>query len=388
MLDQESRHPMNNKSLPFRGALISSGVMAFSGIGDAILYPILPIYGKELGFSAFWIGIFLSVNRFVRILSNTAMANLIGKLGMKRVLIITSIITVSTTAAYGLKIGLIGFLLARILWGLSYSGLKIATLNYAALAKKNEGLAFGATQSIKSLGAALALLTAPWLIQSLGIQNGFFLLAAISLLAVLLSLLLPDIRTRVERVKNRKTFYPNPINLLVFTLSIGIDGILVVVLADLFYSDYGNTSRLLIVVSSYLLLKRLFMVGVSFVAGLVSLRISTIKLFNTSVALCLLALILIAGGYLVFGLVMAFVFNAIVVTFTPLISISTDNNKLQAISGVSTWWDMGAALGAFLGILLIEQFGREKLFLTIASLIATMFINFIVQNGKRNRAIL
>lgn len=362
--------------------------MAFSGIGDAILYPILPIYGKELGFSAFWIGMFLSVNRFVRILSNTAMANLIGKLGMKRMLIITSIITVSTTAAYGLKIGLIGFLLARILWGLSYSGLKIATLNYAALSKKNEGLAFGATQSIKSLGAALALLTAPWLIQSLGMQNGFFLLAAISLLAVLLSLLLPDIRTRVERVKNRKTFYPNPINLLVFTLSIGIDGILVVVLADLFYSDYGNTSRLLVVVSSYLLLKRLFMVGVSFVAGLVSLRISTIKLFNTSVALCLLSLILIAGGYLVLGLVMAFVFNAIVVTFSPLISISTDNNKLQAISGVSTWWDMGAALGAFLGILLIEQFGREKLFLTIASLIATMFINFIVQNGKRNRAIL
>ncbi|MBK8504794.1 MAG: MFS transporter [Saprospiraceae bacterium] len=380
---------MNFKSPPFRGALVSSGVMAFSGLGDAILYPILPIYGKELGFSAFWIGMFLSVNRFVRILSNTAMANAIGKLGMKRVLTITAAVAVMTTAVYGLKIGLIGFLFARVLWGLSYSGLKIATLNYAAMVKKNTAVVFGAAQSIQSLGAVFALLIGPWILQSLGIQNGFILLAIISSGAILFTLLLPEMKTRGQSVLNRKTFYPNPINLLVFILSIGIDGILVVVLADLFSANYDTTSRLLVAVSSYLLLKRLFMVGISLVVGLISLRLSPIQLFNSSVALCLLSLILIAGGYLVLGVTMAFVFNAIVVTFSPLMGVSRcSDSTLQVISGISTWWDMGASIGAFLGILLIEQFGREKLFLIIAGLIATMFINFIVQNGKRNRAVL
>ncbi len=38
------------KGSPFWGALSSSGVMAFAGLGDALLYPILPIYGAELGF--------------------------------------------------------------------------------------------------------------------------------------------------------------------------------------------------------------------------------------------------------------------------------------------------------------------------------------------------
>ncbi len=34
----------------FRGALRASGVMAFASLGDAILYPLLPIYGVELVF--------------------------------------------------------------------------------------------------------------------------------------------------------------------------------------------------------------------------------------------------------------------------------------------------------------------------------------------------
>lgn len=363
--------------------------MAFSGIGDAMLYPILPIYGKELGFSAFWIGIFLSVNRFVRILANTTMANFIGKLGMKKVLIITSILAVLTTMAYGLKIGLIGFLMARILWGLSYSGLKIATLNYAALVKNNNGLAFGASQSIKSLGAAFALLIGPWIMKSVGIQSGFLLFGAVGLLGVLLALYLTDLRMQAKTVLTRKTFYPNPINLLVFILSLGIDGILVVVLADLFAADYDNTTSLLVIVAFYLLLKRLLMVAVSFVAGLISIKVNPIRLFNISVIFCLLSFFLIVAGQLVLGVLSAFIFNAIVVTFAPLISVANDeHNALQAISGVSTWWDMGAAIGAFLGIILIEHLGREKLFLLIAGFIALTFVNFIIQNGKRNRTIL
>lgn len=389
MLNQESHHSMKRKSPPFRRALLSSGVMALSGLGDAILYPILPIYGKELGFSAFWIGVFLSVNRFVRILANTTMAMIIGKLGMKKVLIVTSTISVLTTMAYGLRIGLIGFLIARILWGLSYSGLKIATLNYAALAKKNFGLAFGATQSIKSLGGVSALLIGPWVMQSVGIQNGFFVLAAFALLGVFLTFQLSEIEVVAETVTNRRTFFPNPINLLVFILSLGIDGILVVTLADLFAADYHNPAALLVAVAFYLLLKRLFMVGVSVLAGFVSIKVDPTKLFNFAVFFCLLSFFLIAGGFLAAGVLLAFVFNAVVVTFAPLISISEGNhNALQAISGVSTWWDMGAAMGAFLGIILIEQLGRESLFLIIAGFISLTFINFILQNGKSNRAIL
>lgn len=75
---------LNAQSPSFRGALQASGVMAFAGLGDAILYPILPIYGKDLGFSVFFIGLLLSVNRFVRILANTQIANLVNYIGMRK----------------------------------------------------------------------------------------------------------------------------------------------------------------------------------------------------------------------------------------------------------------------------------------------------------------
>jgi len=162
-----------SKSSSFRGALISSGVMAFAGLGDALLYPILPVYGKEMGFSVFIIGLLLSVNRFVRIIANTPIANIVGKLGMKKVLIICSSLAVITTIFYGLKFGVITFFIARIVWGLSYSGLKIATLNYAAQVKKKSGLAFGYSKSIKSLGSLFVLWLCPILIASFGVESGF-----------------------------------------------------------------------------------------------------------------------------------------------------------------------------------------------------------------------
>ena len=153
-----------NQSSSFRGALRASGVMALAGLGDAVLYPLLPIFGKDLGFSVFFIGVLLSVNRFVRIFANTHIANLVNRIGMRNMLLITSSLAVITTFIYDLKLGMVAFLIARILWGLCYSGLKIATLNYASKSAQKSGLAFGLSESIKSLGTLFVLWFGPLVI--------------------------------------------------------------------------------------------------------------------------------------------------------------------------------------------------------------------------------
>ncbi len=86
MLNKVFSNTINFKALPNRRALISSGVMAFAGLGDAILYPILPVYAKELGLPIIYVGLLLSINRFVRIFANTWVANIIVKIGMKKAL--------------------------------------------------------------------------------------------------------------------------------------------------------------------------------------------------------------------------------------------------------------------------------------------------------------
>ena len=381
----------------FRGAIVSSGVVAFAGLGDALLYPVLPIYGKEMGFSVFAIGLLLSINRFVRIIANTPIANIVAKFGMRKVLIICSGLAVVTTIFYGIEWGVASFFIARILWGLSYSGLKIASLNYAAQVKSASGLAFGISRSINSLGALFTLLFCPMLIASVGVKNGFFVIAAISLVGVMLAFSLPSLNTSLptEKVKTYKTFYPDPVNLLVFILSVAIDGILVVALSYLLMNKYSSTDQLLAFVAFYLLLKRLFLFCLSLISGILTLKIRVIKLFNFSIVACFLGTLLIAFNYVIGGMLLAFLFNAIVVTFSPLVAIQLQKgkqNSLQAISSVSTWWDLGAATGAFVGIFLVEKLGSQNLFFILSFLIVILFTTFfnkyIFQNGKADRAAL
>lgn len=365
--------------------------MAFAGLGDAILYPILPVYAKELGLPIIYVGLLLSINRFVRIFANTWVANIIIKIGMKKVLFISTICAVTTTIIYGLELGILSFLIARIIWGLSYSGLKITTLNYASKVKENSGLIFGVSQSIKSLGALFILWLGPILVKQYGVNYGLFIIASISTIAILLVFLIPDSNyTSSSIVKSKITFSLTPMNILVGVLAVSIDGILVVVLANLFRTTIQNSEQLLIAVAGYLLMKRLFMAGISLISGFLSIKISSIKIFNFSVVITIISLLLIAFDYIILGITISFIFNTIIVTFSPLVAFkqNKNNNSLQAISSVSTWWDLGAGVGAFIGILLIEKIGHNYLFLTLFLLSTLLFINFIIQNGTKSRTII
>ncbi len=373
----------------FKGALTSSGIMAFAGLGDAILYPILPVYAENLDIPIIWVGLALSINRFVRIISNTWIANRINEIGMKKTLIISAILAIITTFFYGLKLGLTSFIIARIIWGLSYSGLKISTLNYAANVDKNSGFTFGLTQSIKSIGALIALWLGPLLIQKFGVEYGLFIIAGLGSISLILAFSLPNLKQApVSKIQTTKTFSFTSINLLIALLAIAIDGILVVVLATLLAPSAITTAQLLTLVASYLLLKRLAMAGVSLISGVISLKIKPLKLFNTAVIICIFALLLITFNFTIIGTIVAFIANAVVITFSPLIAIeqnATKTTTLQTISSVSTWWDLGAGLGAFLGIVLIQSIGQYYLFLTLALLIIVLYLNFIIENGKTNR---
>ena len=391
MLNKVFSNTINFKALPNRRALISSGVMAFAGLGDAILYPILPVYAKELGLPIIYVGLLLSINRFVRIFANTWVANIIVKIGMKKALFISTICAVITTILYGLELGILSFLIARIIWGLSYSGLKISTLNYASKVKENSGLIFGVSQSIKSLGALFVLWLGPILVKQYDVNNGLFVIASISTIAILLVFLIPNSsHTSTSIVKSKITFSLTPMNVLVGILAVSIDGILVVVLANLFRTTIQNSEQLLIVVAGYLLMKRLFMAGISFVSGFLSIKISSIKIFNFSVIITIISLLLIAFDFIILGIIIAFIFNTIIVTFSPLVAFkqSKNNNSLQVISSISTWWDLGAGVGAFIGILLIEKIGHTYLFLTLFLLSTLLFINFIIQNRTKSRTII
>ena len=97
-------------------------------MGDSILYVILPTNFEFFGITSymgipyeFWIGFILSINRFVRFFSNILSVKIFTKLGFRSTIFFACFLGAGSTLFYALFKGVILILIARIIWGFSYS---------------------------------------------------------------------------------------------------------------------------------------------------------------------------------------------------------------------------------------------------------------------------
>ena len=94
---------------------------AFSLLGDQLLYSVLPSYYTELGLEPIQVGIILSINRWIRLVTNRLAERLCRRLPL--MLLITLAFTLGSLLAfaYAFLRAFSLLLLARMLWGLSWS---------------------------------------------------------------------------------------------------------------------------------------------------------------------------------------------------------------------------------------------------------------------------
>src|SRR5690606_2788521 len=92
-------------------------LVGVSILGDTALYTVLPVYAAELGIPLVWVGVILSANRFVRLLSNPIAARLFERAGVAPVFMGGLVLAVVTTASYGLFTHVAVLVVARMLWG-------------------------------------------------------------------------------------------------------------------------------------------------------------------------------------------------------------------------------------------------------------------------------
>ena len=88
---------------PWRATLLSAVILSMAGLGDSFLYPTLPLRADQLGVPVIWIGVLLSINKFVRLGGNYAVALAIGRLGLKRIAILAVALAALSTILYGLS---------------------------------------------------------------------------------------------------------------------------------------------------------------------------------------------------------------------------------------------------------------------------------------------
>ncbi len=98
--------------------ILVSLAVAFSLLGDQALYAILPGNFESLGLSEVHVGLLLSANRWIRLLTNHVPERLIPRFGGTPLLVTALILGAVATAVYGLVPGFLALLAARSLWGL------------------------------------------------------------------------------------------------------------------------------------------------------------------------------------------------------------------------------------------------------------------------------
>ena len=169
------------ESSPTKLVFIVSGAVAFAIMGDSLLYAILPLAAGDLALSPGQVGLLLSANRLIRLFSNTWLSALFARFGPYRTFVISAILGVLTTAAYGLGWGFVVLLAARIAWGISWSGLRQGTFQSIwAGAGSDAGRLMGFSWGIVRGGSAISAVLGGFLFDYFGFQVSVWTIAAFS----------------------------------------------------------------------------------------------------------------------------------------------------------------------------------------------------------------
>ncbi|MEE9253802.1 MAG: MFS transporter [Pseudomonadales bacterium] len=174
---------------PSKAVVLVSSATAFSLLGDQALYAILPIYFTELGLLPFQVGILLSANRWIRLVTNHVAHVLAERFAPAPLFVGAFVLGATITFAYALYPTFALLLAARILWGLAWSFIR--HIGVLALLQDVPGTrtaqTMGYYNGISRLGSIGGLFGGALLFDLFGYTNTFWILGFLGLASVVLS---------------------------------------------------------------------------------------------------------------------------------------------------------------------------------------------------------
>ncbi len=185
--DSEGPPPIPERPASGRATVILAGVAtALSLLGDQALYAILPIHYESLGLSKIQVGILLSVNRFVRLLTNHLAAWLVHHIHSAFLFVGVLVLASALAFTYGLWPPFAVLVVARVLWGLCWSMIRqMGTMtSIRVMPGQQVGRTVGLYSGLSRAGSIAGLALGGFLFDELGMRLCFFTLAGLTLLGV------------------------------------------------------------------------------------------------------------------------------------------------------------------------------------------------------------
>jgi MFS family permease len=332
----------------WRAIIGSSSIMSLALLGDALLYAVLPAYAADFGLTLPWVGVMLSANRFVRVFAYGAIARLSHALGARRMCIGAAIMATLSTALYGLAQGPVIMLAARILWGLTYASLLLATLSYAVEYREKAGARVGVSQAIQRVGPILAMFGGAWLVGQVGPNTTFIVLGALTSLSIIVALSLPNNSiSETKRSQSTSLAKPKPIDILFFLQGYGVDGVFAVSITLIFARE-ASLSDAVMSGSALLAMRHLGEAIAAPLFGWIADRVGARKVFVSAAVLTTIGFVCVALGLTVFGALVMLLFRGALASLGPAVitqSLGEEDDAIGPLARMQAWRDLGAAFG-------------------------------------------
>jgi MFS family permease len=148
------------------------------------MYAVLPIYFKEIGLAPIHVGLILSANRWIRLLTNHIAEKAIARYNPAVLITTVLLLGAVITLAYAAFSQFIILLCARMMWGLCWSFLRQIGMMTAveSAPERNTAQIMGYFQGLVRIGSVCGLLFGGILFDLVGYRSAFLILGVVSLL--------------------------------------------------------------------------------------------------------------------------------------------------------------------------------------------------------------
>jgi MFS family permease len=171
---------------PSRTTVFTASATALSILGDQALYALLPLYFQDIGLVPIQVGILLSANRWVRLLTNQLAERLVDRFPVNLMLVLSLALGALLSLAYAYISSFLVLFIARCLWGLCFSFIRhISVMGVASSTEpQNLGQIMGFYNGITNIGSVLGIVLGGILFDLSGFSTTLALFCLFSLFAV------------------------------------------------------------------------------------------------------------------------------------------------------------------------------------------------------------
>lgn len=311
-----------------------------------MLYLLLPLHAAAFGVSLPEAGFLLAVNRLVRIAGYGWVMRGYERHGPRTACFVAALGAAVATLGYATLSGVVALTVARLVWGLSFAALNIATQALSTADLSRAARWSGQARAIISAGPMVGLLSGAALATAAGPRIVFLVLSGIAVLGAPMALRLPGGPGQAMRTGRRRFGIPAPLDLWSFIQGLTLDGVFVVGLSILAAASVPKGEGTM-AAGAALALRYLAEIALGPPSGIAAERWGVGRAAVTVSLLAALGFAVICGGFVWAGIIGIVLLRGTLQPLSaPLAAIMYPGGaRVGAIARLATWRDLGAGTG-------------------------------------------